>query len=283
MLSMKERERNRKVLDNIVRYIDKYRIKTGGSDSDDNNSISDNKLFKLMAEKVAFQGARAKLVERLVNKSKHWKRAFANFDLIKATRLSSRKILKRYWDKFKVIRFKRKVKQIIKIAQVLLEIKDKYGSFYKYLESFQIPKEIRKEEDIEKFWQAVDKLRKDLREMGMPSFHRIPSLFHFLMNDMGYPCIKPDVVAMRIGYLTKIIPKPVGESNQRKLIMAVQYYCFDSKRHTPADVDGYLLCFGGQSATQNKMKKGFKACASDKECTIPECPMIKLKLCRLAK
>ena len=280
-----ERVRNTRVLNTIVGYVNRYktqefdRVRLVHEQEQPRRMRpwDDDEFLEQLAEKTAYQATRADRLEGLFMKP-FWWRAFATFKVDVVARLRPKNIERVYWDRLKPIRFPAKIARIVDSAKVIRSIRQESGDFGAYLKSFRIPPRIRKEKDVRDFWRSVERLRADMEQRGMPSLWRWPTLLHFLMEDMGYDCVKPDVVAMRVGYVTGIVRSTDGDENQRSLVEAVQCYALDSNVRPP-DMDTYLLCFGGQSSTVDYVTKDFPTCRSDTRCTNRACPVGAKGLC----
>ena len=83
-----------------------------------------------------------------------------------------------------------------------------------------------------------------MKNAGMPFFRNTTSLLHFLLH-VGYDCIKPDLILMRVAREIGIVDSVSGERNRVATIRLIQRYCVN-RRIRPSVVDLYLLVYGGQ-------------------------------------
>ena len=77
----------------------------------------------------------------------------------------------------------------------------------------------------------------------MPFFKQSTSLLHFLLH-IGYDCIKPDVIIMKVAKELGIVSSN-SEKEKLQVVRFVQLYSI-SRRMRPSIVDFYLLIYGGQ-------------------------------------
>ena len=151
------------------------------------------------------------------------------------------------------IRFKRKVKSIIDCAKSFELIHDKYGSFKTLLSD--IPKGLKSKTDVESFWKGFNDLKKIMGDVKMPFFRSSTSLLHLLLH-IGFPCIKPDLIVMRVAKKIGIVDFEKGERNLLQSVKVIQLYSVD-KDIKPSIVDLYLLIYGGQRWAMQFVTKSF--------------------------
>lgn len=235
---------------------------------------NDDAIFQELAVLCSYSGAKSKHVSEMI-KSGALEKAFAGFKVREASKLDTENVINDHWDKIKVMRFKDKVKKIIKAARKIEEISKEYGSIEKYIKSFKIPKKVKNENALEKFWVNFDSLLTDLKKREVPIIKSQTTLLHFLDTWMDCDCHKPDVVVMRIAKNTGLVQSD-GKGARRQMVKKVQEYCFD-KEMNPRKVDGYLLAFGGQSDWTEFVKRSY--CLKEGSCSAPECPVGKKGLC----
>lgn len=107
-----------------------------------------------------------------------------------------------------------------------------------------ISKEIKNEQDIEKFWFGFDILLKTLKENKISFFQSTTSLLHFLL-DSGYDCVKPDLVVMKVAKKLNFVETESGDKNFRKAVRAIQEYSIN-RNTRPTIIDFYFLIDEGQ-------------------------------------
>ena len=126
---------------------------------------------------------------------------------------------------------------------------------------------------------AVEKKREAFKAYGMPGLKNYRTLMHFLEN-MGYPCLKPDRIVMRVMHNVGLVEKETGKKNLRQAVRTIQEYCV-GKDITPKMMDRFLLIFGGQSDFKESMKRTF--CYSSEKCDIADCEIRRQGYCVIAK
>ena len=203
------------------------------------------------------------------------KRAFVDFDVSLAKELITEDVLAKHWAEIKVIRFKKKVGEIIEAAKVIAEIGYEFGSFVKYLEWIGVPRRIKGQEDIDIFWEEFDNLRVDLKARCLPIISNEITLLHFLESDLQLDCIKPDTIVMQVMTNTGIVSSK-GRGMIRLAVKKVQEYCLRTGIR-PQLIDRYLLAFGGQTWAKDVVTKSY--CKAHHDCDFISCPVGYVRLC----
>jgi hypothetical protein len=218
---------------------------------------NDRDVLRVFARLIAYsQNAKATLVSAMLSKG-IFETVFRNFEVEQVRLLEPAALEAMYWNTISAIRFKRKIRAIISSAESLSSIKAKYGSFTKLLERTGIPPTLRSAADVERFWQGFDNLLLVLRKEKMPFFKRTTSLLHFLLS-VGYDCIKPDIVVMRVAGKGKMVPSRTGDENRRKVVRDIQLYSVD-RQIRPSVVDLYFLVYGKQTGVTHLVHPWFYA------------------------
>ncbi len=218
---------------------------------------SDDDVLRVFARLIAYsQNAKANLVSGMFSKN-IFGTAFRNFDVEQVRVLKPADVETMYWNAISAIRFKRKIRAIISSAESLSSIQAKYGSFTELLERTGIPPILRSAADVERFWEGFNNLLLVLKKEKMPFFRRTTSLLHFLLS-VGYDCIKPDIVVMRVAKKGKMVPSETGDENRRKVVRDIQLYSVD-RQIRPNVVDLYFLIYGGQTGVTQLVHSWFYA------------------------
>jgi 3-methyladenine DNA glycosylase Tag len=216
---------------------------------------SDRDVLRVFARLVAYsQNAKAVLVSAMLSKGA-FEAAFHNFEVEQVRMMKPATVEAMYWDSISAIRFKRKIRAIISSAESLSSIEAKYGSFIKLLERTDIPAVLRSAADVERFWQGFDNLLLVLKKEKMPFFKCTTSLLHFLLS-VGYDCIKPDIIVMRVAKKGAMVPLETGDENRRKVVKDIQFYSVD-RQIRPSVVDLYFLIYGGQTGVKHLVHPWF--------------------------
>jgi 3-methyladenine DNA glycosylase Tag len=244
------------------------------TDQDSVGELTDKNVFRMIAEKRAYSAAQSRLVDTMI-KNEGLKKAFADFNVSLAKELNSEDVLAEHWAKIKVIRFKKKVGEIIEAAKVIAEIGCEFGSFANYLERTGVPRRIKRQEDIGVFWEEFDNLRSDLKKRSLPIICNEITLLHFLESDLQLDCIKPDTIVMHVMINTGIIPSK-GRGMIRLAVKKVQEYCLRTGIR-PQLIDRYLLAFGGQTWAKDVVTKSY--CRAHNSCDFISCPVGNARLC----
>ena len=218
---------------------------------------SDRDVLEIFTRLIAYsQNARSDLVQDMISKG-ILKKAFSEFDIRQVRLMNAKTVENMYWDDLSPIRFKGKISSIISSAESLSSIQAKYGSFIKLLQQTNIPPFLRSTDDVERFWEGFNTLLIELKNQRMPFFRRTTSLLHFLLS-VGYDCIKPDSVVMKVAKEGEMVPSETGDENRRKVVTEIQLYSVE-RQIRPAVVDLYFLIYGGQRAVRHLVHPWFYA------------------------
>jgi 3-methyladenine DNA glycosylase Tag len=240
-----------------------------------NSLLSDREMMEIIVTTIAYsQGARSQQVSGLIQ-SGIFGSAFAGFDIARLSRLDPEMIIQHHWLDLGCIRFKGKVRRIVECARMLKKIAADFGSFARYLESFNIPRSIRTKVDLEMFWENFDSLRRDLHERRMPFFRSTTSLLQLLL-DLGYDSVKPDLIVMRFARRIGLVEKETGDANLRSVVRQTQAYALDRGLRTSV-VDLAMLVFGGQTGARGLLHQRF--CPPSDPCRHEACELGQKSLC----
>jgi DNA-3-methyladenine glycosylase I len=155
---------------------------------------SDKKLFEMLLLE-GFQAGLSWLT--ILNKRKNFKNAFLGFDFTKISDYGTRDMVRLMKDEG-IIRNRLKIESTIKNARVFIEIRNKYGTFDKYLWGFVNGKTIT---NRYKSWKEIpartelsDEISKDLKKKGM-NFVGSTIIYAFLqsigiVNDHELDCFR---------------------------------------------------------------------------------------------
>ncbi|MBU0697759.1 MAG: hypothetical protein KKE39_14720 [Bacteroidetes bacterium] len=213
--------------------------------------LNDNEILKIFSHLIAYsQNANSEIVEQVL-KSGKFDEAFENFEIEKVIKLNPCDIADNHWNLIKGIRQQGKLFHIVTLARKIKTI----GSISKILNETNIPKQIKSKEDIDKFWQGFEKLLTTLKTNKIPFFQSTTSLLHFLL-DIGYDCVKPDLVVMKVAKKLNIIELETGDKNFRKAVRFIQEYSLD-RNIRPSIVDFYFLIDEGQMGARKFVRKEF--------------------------
>ena len=80
-------------------------------------------------------------------------------------------------------------------------------------------------------------------------------MLHFLL-DVGYDCVKPDLVVMRVAKKLNIVEDEKGDKHFRKTVRFIQEYAI-SRSIRPSRVDFYFLIDEGQMGVKKFVKPGY--------------------------
>lgn len=245
-------------IDKIFETVDRFKIEPIFSEEKSkrqNKAVSplldDNEILRTLSYLIAFsQNSNSEIVDQVL-KSGKLDKAFEDFKIDKVVKLNPCDIADKHWVLIKGIRQQAKLFHIVSLAR---KIKN-FGSFAEILNQTNIPTTIKTETDIQNFWLGFDKLLATLKDNKIPFFQSTTSLLHFLL-EIGYDCVKPDLVVMKVAKKLKIVDNETGNKNFRKTVKFIQEYSVDRKIR-PSIIDFYFLIDEGQMGAKKYVKSEF--------------------------
>ena len=245
-------------IDQLIQNIDQFKCEplfTDERNKRQNKTFSlfsgENEILKKLSHLIAYsQNANSEIVEQVL-KSGYFDAAFHNFEIDEVVKLNPCDIADEHWSSIQGIRQQAKLFHIVSLARKIKNI----GSFTEILNSNQIPKTINNESDILQFWTGFDQLLKILKYNKIPFFQSTTSLLHLLL-DLGYDCVKPDLVVMKVAKKLKIVDSVVGDKNFRITVRFIQEYAVHRKIR-PSVVDFYFLIDEGQMGARKFVTEDF--------------------------
>lgn len=94
-----------------------------------------------------------------------------------------------------------------------------------------------------------------MKNNKIPFFQSTTSLLHFLL-DIGYDCMKPDLVVIKVAKKLNIVDNETGDKNFRKTVRFIQEYSVD-RQIRPSIVDFYFLINEGQMGAKKFVNPDF--------------------------
>lgn len=208
-----------------------------------------NNLLRVMASLIAFSNnAPSDTVGELIERGV-FEKVFHRFDLDVVANLNADNVVGSYWHEIRSIRFQKKIQAIIDCAKLLQRIGKEKSTIEALYKSFNLPKEINNESDIIRFWEQFDKILSNYKKLGMPYFKNDTTLLHLLLH-MGFPCVKPDLIVMKVAASLGIVPdkdnyNTYSPAEKKLVVTTIQKYCLQ-RNLKPAVLDLYFLIYGGQ-------------------------------------
>lgn len=245
-------------IDYLIERVDRFKIeplfseeKAKREDKSVSPLLDDNEILRTLSHLIAYsQYSDSVIVERLLKSGKYDK-AFEYFDIDKVVKLNPCDIADNHWESLKGIRQQTKLFHIVSLARKIKQI----GSFAMILNEMNIPKTIKSENDIKDFWTGFDKLLAELQDNKIPLFHSTIPLLHFLF-DIGYDCVKPDLVIMKVAKKLEIVDYETGDKNFRQTVRIIQEYSV-SRQIRPSIVDFYFLIGEKRSGAKKFVSEEF--------------------------
>lgn len=212
---------------------------------------NDTDILKTLSYLIAFsQNSNSEIVEQVL-KSGSFDIAFNNFKIDEVVKLNPCDIVDNHWDSIKGIRQQAKIFHIVSLARKIKNI----GSFADIINQTNIPKSLKTQDDIYNFWIGFDQLLTTLKNNKIPFFQSTTSLLHFLL-DIGYDCVKPDLVVMKVAKKLNIVDNETGDKNFRQTVKFIQEYSVD-RQIRASIVDFYFLIDEGQMGAKKFVKPEF--------------------------
>ena len=255
---MTENETIYQEIDRLIEEVELYKVEPIFSTERSrrqNRNVSDlnddNEILRIFSHLIAYsQNANSEIVEQILASGK-FDSAFENFNIEIVSKLNPCDIAENHWVSIRGIRQQTKLFHIVTLARRMKEI----GSFAKMINEINIPKPIRNVKDIESFWEGFDSLLATLKTHKIPFFLSTTSLLHFLL-DIGYDCVKPDLVVMKVVKKLNIVDSETGDRNFRKAVKFIQLYSLD-RQIRPSVVDFYFLIDEGQMGARKFVTPAF--------------------------
>lgn len=255
---MTETEKPFTEIDKIIETVDQYKTEPLFSDEKNkrqNKIVSkipnNNEILKTFAYLIAYsQNSNSETVEQVL-KSGKFDKAFNYFNIEDVVKLNPCDIADNHWNSIKGIRQQAKLFHIVSLARKIKNI----GSFADILNQTNIPKLIKTHNDISDFWKGFDQLLTTLKDNKIPFFQSTTSLLHFLL-DIGYDCVKPDLVVMKVAKKINIVDNETGDKNFRKTVKFIQEYSVD-RQIRPSIIDFYFLIDEGQMGAKKFVRPEF--------------------------
>lgn len=246
-------------IDGIIENIDKHKVEPLFSAEKARRQaqsvapfVDNDMVLKTLAVIVAYsQQAKSNLVRPLLE-SGVFDQVFHNYDVSRLREVNPCELLDENWSRIKAIRIKTKVFQLIMAARAL----DSIGPFAKALNNAGFPAQMQSAKDVADFWVAFGKLQKLMKEHDIPFLSSTTSLLHLLMH-IGYDCVKPDVIVMRVALKLGIVDEVTKDANLRRAARTLQEYAV-SRGLRPGVVDLYFLIQERQSDAQQYVVPGFQ-------------------------
>jgi hypothetical protein len=227
-------------IDKIIEKIDCHKIEP----------IFSNEIKSRNKREISNDFTNNEIIEIIIN-TKIFDEIFENYNIEKIIKMNPCDLADKYWDKIKGIRQQAKLFHIITLARKLKKI----GPFNKILNELEIPKKIKSEKDIDQFWIGFKKFRTIMENNKIPFFRSTTSLLHFLL-EIGYDCVKPDLVVMKVSKKLGIVQKETGEKNLIQTVKIIQEYSIERKIR-PSIIDFYFLIDEGQLEAKKYVKSKF--------------------------
>ena len=235
----------------------------------------DTTLMKHLGVAIAHsQGSRSVDIAKLV-KTKTFSLAFCCFSIPELAKKHPEEIIREHWKKLGRMRFRGKIRAIVKCADVLQSIKNDYGSFAKLLRHHKIPRRINTNTEFELFWEGFETLKKEMNSRQMPFFRSTTSLLQLLL-DLDYDSVKPDLIIMRLARRLSLTDKETGDKNMKNVVQLIQQYCL-KRPSRPSAVDLMMLSYGGQTSASELLSEKF--CPPNDPCKNSLCSLGKEGLC----
>jgi hypothetical protein len=213
--------------------------------------VDNQTVLRHIAQIIAFAHADSKRVKAMVD-SGAYDEVWHNYDLNVVSQMNPCDIAEQHWGTLSSIMARTKIFQVVMAARALLKRADVAA----LLNECNIPRKARTLEEVDQYWVGFKALQKMMRAADIPFISSTTSLSHLLLH-LGYDCIKPDVIVMRVAERLKIIDAPKKDKNLRKVARVLQEYAV-SRGMRPGVVDMYFLIQEGQSEARDWVQPAFR-------------------------
>lgn len=213
--------------------------------------VDNRTVLRHLARIIAFAHADSKRVKAMVD-SGAYDKVWHDYDLEIVSRMNPCEVAEQQWGTLSSIMARTKIFQIVMAARAL----QKRADVVKLLNKCNIPRRASTLEEVDQFWAGFKALQRMMRDADIPFISSTTSLSHLLLH-LGYDCIKPDVIVMRVAQRLGIIDDPKKDKNSRKVARVLQEYAV-SRGMRPSVVDMYFLIQEGQSEARDWVMPDFR-------------------------
>lgn len=180
---------------------------------------------------------------------------FGPFDPVAVARMDPEQIYKKNWGgKLSPMRFPDKIEKMVECAKSLPPIKERFGSYMKYLKASQLPERLCSQTDIDQFWTAFENSCKQSPAYFQRNF---TSMCH-LLQTFRFPCAKPDKVVMTVAAQLGMVSqrKQYPERELRNVVQLMQLYAVKNGLSVPM-VDFVFLIHVRQTWAKNFVRASY--------------------------
>ena len=202
--------------------------------------ITEKKLLETFVRLIAFSGLTPSNKVKELLETHLFDKIFHGYDVKRVARLNPCDIVDQYWEDICCIRYQSKIFQVVMFARRI----DRIGSLARLMIQADMPVRIRSMKDIEKFWEAFERLQADLKELKVSYLKETTTLLHFLL-ETGYDCVKPDLIVMRVAEKLHMIGSGKMDEKLKQTVRSIQEYAV-LRQIRPSLVDLYFLIDEGQ-------------------------------------
>jgi len=210
-----------------------------------NKEKGDNFFFEKLAVTIFVSGFKSKIFDE---KWPYIKKAFNNFDVTKISKYDEEKINK-ILNTPNIIKNERKIRALANNAKKFIEIKQKYGSFTNYIESFKNRLEL------------ADSLIKNFKFIG-------PTNVWDYLKSIGIDAVKPDIHVRRILHRIGLINSDKTSPETIKQVFQIVQKISKATGEKLSIIDAVIWFYG---AERPEIKKPI--CGKTPQCN--ECPLTK--------
>lgn len=247
-----------KKIDSIIKEVERHKAQGLDAELSSRNrktarNLSEQEIFKTLSELIAFsQNANSERVSNVLKRG-YFNHALHDFDIGKVAKSNPCVLIDKHWENIKGIRQQTKIFHIVMLARKLnagIQISE-------VLQESRLPHGLKKPADIDAFWLGFKELKKKMQQQKIPFFRSTTSLLHMLM-ELGYDCVKPDAVVMKVAKDLGIVDDVNGDRNLLAVVKTIQKYSVDRGLRPPA-ADLYFLIGGGQAWARSFVDEEFYA------------------------
>lgn len=213
--------------------------------------LDNDMILRTLATIIAYSQQAKSSVVRPLLESGVFDKVFLNFQVAALRDVNPCVFLDEHWAEIKAIRIKTKVFQLIMAARALSII----GPFAEVLNNAGLPKRVSTPADVDAFWLGMAKLQKTLKPYEIPFMSSTTSLLHLLLH-VGYDCVKPDLIVMRVAQNLGIVADVTKDASFKTVARTLQEYAV-ARGMRPSVVDLYFLIHEGQSDARQYVTPGF--------------------------
>ncbi|MFM0140401.1 hypothetical protein [Caballeronia grimmiae] len=219
----------------------------------DTPPVSNSDFLRNLAHIIAYAHADSSRVTNMI-RNDGYDKVWFDYDVDAVAALNPCDVVEEHWETtLSPIMNGSKAYFVVMAARAIQRV----GTISTLFNESSIPTCIQTAADIPAFWKGFASLKKQMKEHGVPYLGSVTSLSHMLLH-LGYDCVKPDVIVMRVAVNLGIITEKEAKTDKglKKVARLLQQYALEYEIR-PSEIDMYFLIQEGQSEAMTWVRPNF--------------------------